>query len=55
MGGASDTPQLKGVILLYPFQIVSRLDIQLRMTTFSIKLCEIITRCKRISLDLELF
>ena len=38
-GGASNTPQSKALGLSYPLHVVSRLDIQFRVTTFSIKLC----------------
>ena len=38
MGGACDTPQMKAMVLSYPSQMVSRLGLQLRVTTFSIKL-----------------
>ena len=38
-GGAFDTPQMKAMMLSYPSQMVSWLGLQLRVTTFSIKVC----------------
>ena len=38
-GGASNTPQLKALGITYLTQVVSRLGLQLQVTTFPIKLC----------------